>query len=74
MQQNHTQAQQKKPLSSTGNGDLCLSKLKALLLQFLLYKNGAMGIEKHSWDETQEPSAQQQGFWQAPHGGLLSPH
>lgn len=44
MQQNHTQAEQEKPLSSTCNGDLCLHKLKALLLQFLLYKNGAMGM------------------------------
>lgn len=46
MQQNHTQAEQEKPLSSTCNGDLCLHKLKALLLQFLLYKNGAMGMAK----------------------------
>lgn len=46
MQQNHTQAQQKKTLSSTCKGDLCLYKLKALLLKFPLYKNGVMGMEK----------------------------
>lgn len=30
--------------------------------------------QNSNWDETQEPSIQQKGLWQALHGGLLSPH
>ena len=36
---------EKKPLSSTSNGDLCVYIFKALLLKFLIFRNGSMGME-----------------------------
>lgn len=76
MQQNHTQAQQKKTLSSTCNGDLCLYKLKALLLKFPLYKNGVMGMEKLQlgWSTRAICSAAGTLAGSSWAGGLLSPH
>lgn len=37
--------QEKKPLFFTRSGDLYLYSLKALLLKFLIFRNGAMGME-----------------------------
>lgn len=66
----------KKPLSSTCTGDPCLYKPKALLLQFLLYKNGAMGTEKLqlSWNTRAICSAagtSAGSSWSAPFSPLI---
>lgn len=73
MQQNHTQVEQKKTPCLLHVMLICaFTKSRPYYYSFFYIKMEPWEWQNSKWDETQEPSAQQKGLWQASHRGLLS--